>query len=122
MASIAVKLPLVRSEIDGFGMLKTIRATAKQNFKMLLLTAPGERIMDPMYGVGLKTYLFNNFTQITFAEIETKIKEQVSMYMPALQISEIQFTGSDFDSNSLNVSITYYLPAIADTDLLEFTI
>tara|TARA_R100001594_G_scaffold144485_1_gene193586 strand:- start:200 stop:568 length:369 start_codon:yes stop_codon:yes gene_type:complete len=122
MASIAVKLPLVRSEIDGFGMLKTVRDTAKQNFKMLLLTVPGERVMDPLYGVGLKTYLFNNFTQITFSEIESKIREQVAMYMPALQIDEIQFVGSDFDSNALTVRISYYLPAIANTDLLEFTI
>tara|TARA_B100000945_G_C19995930_1_gene418761 strand:+ start:170 stop:538 length:369 start_codon:yes stop_codon:yes gene_type:complete len=122
MASIAVKLPLVKSEIDGFAMLKTVRATAKQNFKMLLLTVPGERVMDPLYGVGLKRYLFKNFTQITFSEIDTKIREQVSIYMPALQINEIEFTGSDFDSNSLVVRISYYLPAIADTDLLEFTI
>lgn len=122
MASIAVKLPLVKSEIDGFAMLKTVRATAKQNFKMLLLTVPGERVMDPLYGVGLKRYLFKNFTQITFSEIDTRIREQVSIYMPALQINEIEFTGSDFDSNSLVVRISYYLPAIADTDLLEFTI
>jgi len=122
MASIAVKLPLVKSEIDGFAMLKTIRDTAKQNFKMLLLTSPGERVMDPLYGVGLKRYLFQNFTQITFSEIDTKIREQVSIYMPALQIDEIQFSGSDFDSNSLVVRISYYLPAIANTDLLEFTI
>lgn len=122
MASIAVKLPLVKSEIDGFGMLKTVRATAKQNFKMLLLTNPGERVMDPLYGVGLKRYLFQNFTQITFSEIDTKIREQVSIYMPALQINEIEFTGSDFDSNSLVIRVSYYLPAIANTDLLEFTI
>jgi len=122
MASIAVKLPLVKSEIDGFSMLKTVRATAKQNFKMLLLTNPGERVMDPLYGVGLKRYLFQNFTQITFSEIDTKIRQQVSIYMPALQIENIEFRGSDFDSNTLMVSISYYLPAIADTDLLEFTI
>ena len=89
---------------------------------MLLLTVPGERVMDPLYGVGLKRYLFKNFTQITFSEIDTRIREQVSIYMPALQINEIEFTGSDFDSNSLVVRISYYLPAIADTDLLEFTI
>jgi phage baseplate assembly protein W len=122
MASIAVKLPLVLSEVDGFAMLKTIKATAKQNFKMLLLTNPGERVMDPLYGVGLKKYLFNNFTQITFSEIESKIRDQVEIYMPALQIAEIEFTGSNFDSNALDIKISYYLPAIADTDLLEFTI
>ena len=122
MASIAVKLPLVLSEVDGFTMLKTIKATAKQNFKMLLLTNPGERVMDPLYGVGLKKYLFNNFTQITFSEIESKIRDQVEIYMPALQIAEIEFTGSNFDSNALDIKISYYLPAIADTDLLEFTI
>ena len=122
MASIGVALPLTKNDIDGFTMLKTIARTAKQNLKMLLLTIPGERVMDPDYGVGLKKYLFNNFTNETYSEIDTKIREQIAIYMPALQISEISFFESEQDSNKLGVSISYYLPGISISDLLQFTI
>ena len=56
MASIGVALPLTRSDIDGFTMHKRIKDAAKQNLKMLLLTIPGERVMDPDYGVGMKKF------------------------------------------------------------------
>mgnify|MGYP003354002300 CR=1 FL=1 len=32
----------------------------KQNFKILLLTNPGERVHFPKFGVGLRNYLFEN--------------------------------------------------------------
>ena len=122
MASIGVALPLTKSETDGFTMLKHIRDAAKQNLKMLLLTIPGERVMDPDYGVGLKQYLFQNFTNETYTEIDTKIREQISIYMPAIQISEISFSESEQDQNSLAVRVSYYLPGISVSDLLQFTI
>jgi len=122
MASISVALPLTKNDIDGFTMLKRIKDAAKQNLKMLLLTIPGERVMDPDYGVGLKRYLFNNFTNETYTEIDTKIREQISIYMPAIQIGEIRFLDSEQDTNSLVVMISYYLPGISVSDLLQFTI
>tara|TARA_R110002020_G_scaffold395617_4_gene605658 strand:+ start:671 stop:1039 length:369 start_codon:yes stop_codon:yes gene_type:complete len=122
MASIGVALPLTKNDIDGFTMLKKVADAAKQNLKMLLLTIPGERVMDSDYGVGLKKYLFNNFTQETYSEIDSKIRQQIAIYMPAIQISEIRFSDSEQDTNKLAVSISYYLPGISVSDLLQFTI
>jgi hypothetical protein len=122
MASIGVALPLTKNDIDGFTMLKRIATTAKQNLKMLLLTIPGERVMDPDYGVGMKKYLFHNFSGDTYSEIDTKIREQIAIYMPAIQINEIRFSSAEQDANKLAVSISYYLPGISVSDLLQFTI
>ena len=69
MASFSVALPLCRDTTDGFVMIKKFKTLVRQNLKMLILTVPGERIMDPEFGVGLKTYLFQNFHEGTLAEI-----------------------------------------------------
>jgi phage baseplate assembly protein W len=122
MASYGVKLPLTYDSGDGFTMLKRIKEVAKQNFKMLILTVPGERVMVPNFGVGLKKYLFENFSDSVYAEIDSKIREQVSIYMPAIAIDEIEFGATDQDNNHLAVFISYRIPAIAESDLLEFTI
>ena len=61
MASIGVRLPLTLDSTDGFGMIKTIRDMIKQNLKMLVLTNPGERVMEPDFGVGISQFLFGNF-------------------------------------------------------------
>ena len=56
-SSLAVKLPLSLDGVDGYTSIKSYRQLATQNLKMLVLTCPGERIMDPMFGVGLKNFL-----------------------------------------------------------------
>jgi len=122
MASYGVALPLTYDSADGFTMLKHIKRVAKQNFKMLILTVPGERVMEPKFGVGLKRYLFENFSDTVYAEIDTRIREQVAIYTPAIVIQEIEFASSDQDNNHLAIFISYRIPGLGQSDLLEFTI
>ena len=51
MSSIGVALPLRLDFSDGFVMIKDIKRMFRQNLKMLILTNPGERVMDPLFGV-----------------------------------------------------------------------
>jgi len=122
MSSFGVALPLVNDSTDGFQMLKTAKDVLKQNFKMLILTDPGERVMDPEFGVGIRQFLFENFGHGTFQQIDTKIRSQVAIYMPSILITEINFGSSGVDENLLAINISYAIPTIAETDLLEFTI
>ena len=122
MASYAVALPLVRDSSDGFRMLKTLKGVIQQNLKMLLLTDPGERIMDADYGVGIKTFLFENYHEGIGPEIEARIKKQTSIYMAGVQIERIEFHTVDVDRNSVAFSIVYSVPEIGIKDLLQFTI
>jgi len=103
-------------------MIKRIKTLVRQNLKMLVLTNPGERVMEPEYGVGIKTFLFENFESDVYARIDNKIREQVAQYMPAVQIKKIQFTNSDPDTNTLSLFLEYSIPQIATDDLLEITI
>ena len=60
MQGYSPKLPLVfdKTEDGPYGLNKTILETIKQNLKMLLLTNPGERIMNSDFGVGVRVFLF----------------------------------------------------------------
>ena len=89
---------------------------------MLLLTNPGERVMDPTFGIGIKTYLFENFTESTFAKIERSIIKQTNIYLPNIMINEIFFDPAQQDTNVLSVRIRYSIPNLNIRDLLEFTI
>jgi hypothetical protein len=122
MSSLSVALPLRIDSTDGFRMNKSLSPLIKQNFKMLLLTIPGERIMDPDFGVGLKRYLFEGFNQTIYGEIDTRIRDQVKKYLPAIRIVRIEFNDTEQDFNKLYFSITYTIPNIGVKDLLEFTI
>ena len=122
MASFSVALPIRRSSNDGFEMITGFNTLIKQNLKMLLLTCPGERIMEPDFGVGMRNYLFKNFNDGTFAEIDHKIKEQVKRYLPVITIIDIFYDQSDINPNRLNVAIKFNIPNLGTSDLLQVTI
>jgi phage baseplate assembly protein W len=122
MSSLAIKLPLIRDDADGFKTIKSFRTLIKQNLKMLILTNTGERVMIPNYGVGINKFLFQNWSDSTFASIETEILEQVAVYMPVVSITEMSFIPNAASPNALIIKIHYTIPDIGVKDLLEFTI
>jgi phage baseplate assembly protein W len=122
MSSLAVKLPITRNTADGFTMIKNFKTLIRQNLKMLVLTAPGERVMEPAFGVGARQYLFENFGDEVYQEIAANVRKQVREFMPAIGIQQINFDTSSPDRHILGIRIVYSIPDIGVTDLLEFTI
>tara|TARA_Y100000034_G_C6833735_1_gene376583 strand:+ start:286 stop:696 length:411 start_codon:yes stop_codon:yes gene_type:complete len=127
MAGLSPKLPLARSNEDGYWALnKTILETTKQNFKSLLLTNPGERIMDPFFGVGLLTFLFDQQGGFLEDHISAKIHEQINTYLPHIRLTNIQFMDSseneEISSNSLVIRIFYNLIPLSRDDILDIKV
>lgn len=107
------------SDNSGFHMISSLKGNIKQNLKMLILTSPGERVMDPNFGVGAKRYLFEMVGEEVYAQIDSKIREQVSLYLPYVSIQRVQFSRDSNNGNRINLSITYSVPRISLTDLLN---
>tara|TARA_R110000765_G_scaffold255115_5_gene355868 strand:+ start:1656 stop:2060 length:405 start_codon:yes stop_codon:yes gene_type:complete len=117
--ALAVEVPLAVSSTDGWQLVTSLRPLVKQNLKMIILTHPGERVMEPNFGVGIDSYLFKNFSAATYSEIEFKIKQQVKLYLPAVQIDDMLFDASGQDSGKLYMKITYSIPKVNIRDVLE---
>ena len=126
MAGLSPKLPLVRDPNDGYALTKNLKQVAAQNFKMLILTNPGERIMDVNFGVGILGYLFENNNQQTYDQIRSKIEEQTSRYLPYIQIRDITFSSSNIvntdPSDSIVLRIVYFIKPLMTTEILELPI
>jgi len=117
-------LPLQKSEEDGFyALTKNLAENTKQNFKNLLLTTPGERVMIPNFGVGLRRYLFEipaRSADHVKAEIHSKIIEQLRLYMPFVKLVNIEFFEEDprftGHANALAMKIFYSISRIGASD------
>ena len=126
LQGISVRLPLIYGKKDGpYVLNKNLGQVVRQNFKNLLLTAPGERIMIPEFGVGLYTLLFEQINSATFELATTRVYEQTKKYMPFVNIESIEFIDSDRDPrlplNQVNVTITYNLGSLASSDKLTIS-
>jgi len=101
MAGLTPKLPIVQDPDNGFLLIQTYRNLAIQNLKNVLLTSPGERVMDPEFGVGLRKYLFQPNHQTTYLDIESRIQNQVRKYLPFIAILNITFSSPTSPDDSL---------------------
>ena len=127
MSGISPKLPLSLSPLEGpYTSLKQLKDVVKQNLTMLLLTIPGERIMDPTFGVGLQTFLFEPNDTSVLGEIGNRIQTQIKKFMPFLAMRDLYFNdgGTDPKSNlnTLNIQIIYYINPLAEEDVLSINI
>jgi phage baseplate assembly protein W len=133
VSGISPKLPLYTDPVDGIALNKTLKQMTRQNLKMIILTSPGERIMHPKFGVGLRRYLFMNNTQRTLSDINRKIEQQVRTYLPSVSLRSIKFfsengeeMGSSFESsnssNYVKLVINYEIPSAFVSDTLNIKV
>tara|TARA_R100000008_G_scaffold8353_3_gene4381 strand:+ start:1058 stop:1456 length:399 start_codon:yes stop_codon:yes gene_type:complete len=120
-------LPLVVDNVFGaYRLNTTFTELATQNLKMLILTIPGERMMDPSFGVGLRRYLFENNGADTYQEIANNIGRQVERYLPYIQIDDIKFQipedNPDIFPHNLSVSIFFTIVPLQRNSVVEIQV
>tara|TARA_R110002020_G_scaffold463822_1_gene684075 strand:+ start:199 stop:588 length:390 start_codon:yes stop_codon:yes gene_type:complete len=125
MGWLTPSLPLRQSTETGYTLIKDYSKLVKQNFKNLLLTVPGERMMDPNFGIGVKRFLFEIDSPLLYDRISSKVRQQVKRYLPYLDIENIIFNSAvqdpTADLNSLSIIIEYRIVPLELSDQLEIT-
>lgn len=116
MQGIGPALPLRREASFGTYELITDYATEiRQNFKNLVLTSPGERMMNTDFGVGIRNFLFENYPTAR-TQIKQRLDSQVRKYMPFVVIQDVLFDSFDTNQvpleerNILSVKIIFSVP------------
>ena len=117
---LGVKLPLFVDSVDGvFALSKDVEELAQQNLKTIILTSPGERMMVPDFGVGVRNYIFEQNTPGTQEILRTAIEQQVSKYASYIVIEELAISSpnvigalpNEKDQNAINIYIRFRVPA-----------
>ena len=124
MSGFSPSLPLVLDPgSPGYRLNKTMLDVVKQNFKNLVLTAPGERVMIPDFGVGIRNYLFEQNDSSTFSEIRGRLTSQTKKYMPFVSIRNVQFINPEEQQNDIGngvqIVITYEVVPLGLADTLK---
>ena len=93
---------------------------------MLILTVPGERIMYPTFGVGLKQYLFEPNTVVTYSDVAGRIREQVAIHLPYIRIDNIDFQTPESNPNlhpyTINLAISFTIVPLQQNTVLEIKV
>jgi len=119
-------LPLAINPRDGkFASIKTYKKTVKQNFKNLLLTNPGERMMNIDFGVGIKRFLFE-MREDAKTSLKGRIHQQTEQYLPYVNLIDVEYPGTEteelYAEEILNVKIIYEVVPLSAVDVLDIII
>ena len=94
----------------------TTKVQIKSNLINVLLTEPGERVMETNFGVGLKKQLFEN--RINEDELEGRIKDQCAFYIPEIEITNL-IMQIIHDTHTLFIRLTYKFIINDTTDAIQ---
>lgn len=115
-----IKTPWQRGESAGyFEMNYDLLEQIRDNFKCMLMTNHGERVMIPDFGANLKNITFENTksTQLNRLVAES-IYATTSKYMPYIVLDSLEINDTNFSDEQLakdiTLKISYHIPEITN--------
>ena len=106
--SVGIKLPFGRQPGSSKGYFATTDTTldaVKQDVRLLLMTQRGERLFQPLLGMDIRRFLFEQVTENTIVEIENDIVDTFERWLPFVNLSEINI---DLESkNQIRINVQF---------------
>ena len=104
-----------------FNSSYTTKEQVKSNLINLLLTSPGERLMNPDFGVGIRDFLFEQV--IDKETVLIKITDGAQSYIPEIEILDVfikrENTEITPELHTVRIAIYYRLLIDKSTDAIE---
>lgn len=104
------------------GVFTTTYTTAqatKNNLLNYLLTGQGERFLNPTFGFGLQSYIFEQLNNNTAASIEQDIQTSIQELFPTVTVENLTVTQYP-DSNQITIKLSFSIAGASDD--IEITV
>jgi len=116
---VGVKLPFASPSV--FTSVYTTKEQLKYNILNFMLTDLGERPMNPNFGMGLRSRLFEIISQDTLEEIQQSIATQIEHMFPVVEIQNLSVTGNP-QYSSINIQFSYIISTSKEVDSILLNI
>jgi uncharacterized protein len=91
---------------DGLTMVSA-EDDIRESLLILLSTVPGERVMQPTYGCGLKMHVFETINESTLAAIRDVVSKAILFFEPRVVVENIDIDQSEGMEGKLNIHVGY---------------
>lgn len=122
---LGLNLPMNNSRGSGLSVNYTSLSQARANLINLILTNKGERVMNPQFGCDLNRSLMESNVDGFVEAIESRILEAVELYLPTVEITDLQVESTPDKLNTVSIKISYNLrnsESLSETFQLQITL
>jgi phage baseplate assembly protein W len=119
-----ITLPVQRGNSGYFNQAFSSFEQAKSNLRNLLLTKKGERVMQPNFGTGLSSLLFEQMDESFEEKLKDTITNSVNFWLPYISIEEIDVNMTDEmkDRNTAELKLSFTVGNQIETQEVTFTV
>lgn len=105
-SAVGVGVDLPFSGRAVFNTTYTTRDAIKANLINYFLTDKRERVLNPTFGSGIRTLLFENINEELLINLRSRILKELSLYFPRVEVRDLQIN-SQPDRNQIDVYMSY---------------
>ena len=85
--------------------------SVKNSIRTAFLTSPGDKLLNPRYGIDLRRYLFDPVDKFTEDIIKDDIETNLPIMEPRVTVENVQVLG-DPDNNEYQISFQINVPSL----------
>jgi phage baseplate assembly protein W len=90
----------------GLNITYTTKDAIKSNILNFFLTGKRERIMNPIFGAGIREQLFEQITPNTLSALEIKLINDLRKYFPSVRIDQLTLSPI-YEENAIQLVMVY---------------
>jgi phage baseplate assembly protein W len=98
----------------------TTQEAIKNNLINFFLTEPGELPLNPTFGGGLRSFLFQQIESENISNLKNDVSNKLTTYFPSVNVISLDVFETTGVSNSLTVSLKYSYQNTVDNILFNF--
>lgn len=114
--ALGVRLPFA-SIGNPFVLNYTTKDQVKSNIINVLLTNPGERINEPLFGVGIYDQIFKQ--EVNPETLKARIQRQTELFVPEVEIENLEISQNE---HIVSINVIYRLLANNAMDAITLTL
>ncbi len=102
----------------------SVRLTAgddvEASLRMVILTAPGERVMRPEFGCAIWDYVFSPVNAATLGQMAHAVRQALARWEPRIEVDLVRVTPQPGPDSVVTIDIEYRITANNDRRNLVF--
>lgn len=106
--------------VDHRGSLAMTNGEVNDSIQMVLMTAPGERVMRPDFGCRIWDQLFEPINANTMGLMAVSVREALSRWEPRIELDDVRVEPDPSIQGAVKIEIDYRIKTTNDRRNLVF--
>ncbi|ANZ28486.1 baseplate protein (plasmid) [Rhodococcus sp. WB1] len=92
---------------DGTPAMVAHEEDIRQSIRIILGTEPGERVMRPAFGAGLRSFVFEPINPGTMIRLGNRVRDALVDFEARIDVLDVSVTSDTEERNRLLIDISY---------------